>query len=70
MAVGVAISPVPIIALILMLFTKRATSNSLSFAAGWVIGAVFIALGVKQWAGRPAPDEEAVMPAWMSTIDA
>lgn len=37
-AVGVAISPVPIIALILMLFSKRAASNSLGFLAGWLIG--------------------------------
>jgi hypothetical protein len=37
-AVGVAISPVPIIALILMLFSKSATSNSLAFLGGWLVG--------------------------------
>ena len=37
-AVGVAISPLPIVAVILMLFTKKATSNSLGFVAGWIIG--------------------------------
>lgn len=37
-AVGVAISPVPIIAVILMLFTSRATVNSVSFLAGWLVG--------------------------------
>ena len=40
-AVGVAISPVPIIAVILMLFSKRARVNGPAFAAGWVV-----ALGV------------------------
>jgi hypothetical protein len=35
-AVGVAISPIPIIAVILMLFSERARSNGLAFAAGWV----------------------------------
>lgn len=40
LAVGVAISPVPIIAVILMLFTGRAKQNSLSFLIGWVIGVV------------------------------
>jgi threonine/homoserine/homoserine lactone efflux protein len=40
LAVGVAISPVPIIAVILMLFTSRAKQNSLSFLIGWVIGVV------------------------------
>ena len=37
-AVGVAISPVPIIAVILMLFTAKATANSLGFLLGWVLG--------------------------------
>lgn len=36
--IGVAISPVPIIALILMLFSKSATGNSLSFLVGWLLG--------------------------------
>jgi len=38
LAVGVAISPVPIIAVILMLFTDRARGNSLAFLVGWVVG--------------------------------
>ncbi len=37
-AVAVAISPVPIIAVILMLFTKRSRGNSLAFLAGWLVG--------------------------------
>jgi hypothetical protein len=36
-ALGVAISPVPIIAVILMLFSKRARSNGLAFMFGWII---------------------------------
>lgn len=49
-AVGVAVSPVPIIAVILMLFTPRAVANSLSFLIGWVlglglVGAVVLAIG-------------------------
>ena len=38
LAVGVLISPVPIIAVILMLFSTRAKRNSLSFVFGWVVG--------------------------------
>ena len=100
-AVGVAISPVPIIAVILMLFSKAAKLNSLSFLAGWIIGllvagtivlasgvtasdgapstasgwikvligALFVALGAKQWASRPGPGEVASVPAWMAKID-
>jgi multisubunit Na+/H+ antiporter MnhG subunit len=36
-AIGVALSPVPIIVVILMLFSKRARSNSLAFLLGWVL---------------------------------
>lgn len=37
-AIGVAISPVPIIAIILMLLSTRAGANSVAFLAGWVLG--------------------------------
>jgi hypothetical protein len=36
-AIGVAISPVPIIAVILMLFSQRARSNGPAFLVGWVL---------------------------------
>jgi threonine/homoserine/homoserine lactone efflux protein len=38
LAVGVALSPVPIIAVVLMLGTPRARSNGPAFVLGWVIG--------------------------------
>lgn len=38
LAIGVLISPVPIIAIILMLLSERAKRNSLSFVLGWVMG--------------------------------
>jgi threonine/homoserine/homoserine lactone efflux protein len=37
-AIGVAISPVPIIAIVLMLLSKKSGANSVAFAFGWVIG--------------------------------
>ncbi len=46
MAVGVAISPVPIIAVILMLFSKRAGSNSVAFLVGWIVGLVAVSVVV------------------------
>lgn len=51
-AVGVAISPVPIIAVILMLFTAKARANGLSFVAGWLTGlllagGVVLAIGLE-----------------------
>ncbi len=38
LAIGIAISPVPIIAVILMLITPQARSNGLAFLGGWVLG--------------------------------
>ena len=38
LAIGVAISPVPIIAVILMLFSRQAAKNSFVFLLGWVLG--------------------------------
>jgi threonine/homoserine/homoserine lactone efflux protein len=37
-AVGVAISPIPIIAVVLMLATPRGRSNGLGFSLGWIVG--------------------------------
>ena len=67
-AVGVAISPVPIIAVILMLFTAKATGNSLSFLAGWVIGlsvagAIVLALGLESSEG-----EESSAGGWIKIV--
>jgi Sap, sulfolipid-1-addressing protein len=104
LAIGIAISPIPIIACILMLFSVRARVNGPAFLIGWVAGITLvtllvfrlsdatgatdeasgpslgdililllglgaIALGVKQWKGRPKPGEEAAMPKWMQAID-
>jgi len=41
-AVGVAISPVPIIAVTLMLFSQRARVNGLMFLLGWVVALAVI----------------------------
>jgi hypothetical protein len=44
LAVGVAISPVPIIAVILMLFTPRARSTGPAFLVGWVLGVAIVVI--------------------------
>jgi threonine/homoserine/homoserine lactone efflux protein len=38
LAVGVALSPIPIVGVVLMLGTPRARSNGLAFIAGWIVG--------------------------------
>ncbi len=45
-AVGVAISPVPIISLILMLFSRAAGRNSVAFLCGWLLGLTGVAVVV------------------------
>lgn len=44
LAVGVAISPVPIIATIVMLLSPRAKGTSVAFLIGWVLGVVLALL--------------------------
>jgi hypothetical protein len=51
MAVGVAISPVPIIAVILMLVTRQARVNGPAFILGWLIGLAIIGVIVIGIAG-------------------
>ncbi len=41
-AVGVAVSPVPIAAVIVMLFTPKAKTNAPVFLVGWVIGLLLV----------------------------
>ena len=50
-AVGVAISPVPVIAVILMLFSQRARSNGLAFLGGWVLALAVVGSVVLVLAG-------------------
>ena len=60
LAIGIAVSPVAIIAAILMLFSKRAGSASSGFLSGWVLGiavvtGIFTALaGTLQTGGEPS----------------
>ena len=42
LALGVALSPLPIVAVILMLFSKKARSTSLGFLIGWILGVVIV----------------------------
>jgi Kef-type K+ transport system membrane component KefB len=68
MAVGVAISPVPIIAIVLMLGTPRARSNGPAFAIGWLIG-LSIAGGVVLALASGRAQEDGDEPAtWVSAV--
>ena len=45
-AIGIAISPIPIIAIILILFSNRATVNGLAFLFGWMAGLAVVGTAV------------------------
>jgi threonine/homoserine/homoserine lactone efflux protein len=50
-AVGVALSPVPIVAVILMLGTPKARTTGIAFAVGWVLGLAVVSTLVVALAG-------------------
>lgn len=59
-AVGVALSPLPIVAVILMLGTPKARSNGPAFAIGWIVGLVVVSTIVLVVAsGADDPDSSA-----------
>jgi threonine/homoserine/homoserine lactone efflux protein len=67
-AVGVAISPVPIIAVILMLFSNKAKTNSVSFLVGWMVGllvagGIVLALGIQSSDGQ-----ESTASGWIEIV--
>lgn len=51
LAVGVAISPIPIVAVVLMLMSRHAGATSAGFAAGWVAGIAAVLAVVTAAAG-------------------
>jgi Sap, sulfolipid-1-addressing protein len=68
-AVGVAISPVPIIAVTLMLFSRRARVNGPAFLVGWVVALVIVsgvAYGLADQADAATDSATADTIAWGS----
>ena len=65
-ALGVAISPMPIIAVIVMLFGNRPVPRAVSFAVGWIIG-VTAATGIAMLIAGPV-DENASTPVWVAVV--
>jgi len=57
-AVGIAISPIPIAAVILMLFSGRARINSVSFMVAWIAGIALVTTVVLLIPGLEADDSE------------
>jgi hypothetical protein len=54
-ALGVAISPIPIIAIIVMLLSSRAGANSASFLIGWIVGVTGASVALVAISGSLSP---------------
>src|ERR1700754_2578205 len=68
MAVGAAISPFPIIAVVLMLVTPRGQVNGLGFVMGWVAGLVVIGAIVLSVASGANASDDGEPATWVSVL--
>jgi threonine/homoserine/homoserine lactone efflux protein len=69
-AVGIAISPIPVVAVILMLFSRRAGSNGPAYLAGWVTGLFLVIVVVQLLAGLlgAAPGSPPAWAGWLKLL--
>lgn len=66
-AVGVLISPLPIVAVVLMLVSRRAKANAAAFLVGWFVAVLVVVALVAVLAGTSAPDDEGP-PGWAGIV--
>jgi threonine/homoserine/homoserine lactone efflux protein len=69
LGVGVALSPVPIIAVVLMLGTPRARANGPAFVLGWVIGLAVVGTIVLLAASGADASESGEPATWVSILE-
>lgn len=68
LAVGVALSPVPIIAVVLMLATPRGRANGIAFSLGWVAGLAIVSAIVLAAGGGSAATDSGEPATWSSVL--
>jgi hypothetical protein len=68
LAVGIALSPIPIIAVVLMLTSHRAKANGPAFVAGWLLGLGIVGAIVLSLAGPAGASKSGSPAAWVSWI--
>ena len=68
LAVGVAVSPVPIIAVILMLVTPRARMNGPAFVLGWLGGLAAVGVIVLAIASPADANDDGEPATWVSVL--
>ena len=68
LAVGIALSPIPIIAVVLMLTSHRAKVNGPAFVAGWLLGLGIVGAIVLSLAGPAGASKSGSPATWVSWI--
>ena len=68
MAVGVALSPIPIVAVVLMLVTPRARVNGPAFVLGWLVGLAVVGGIVLAVAGPTGASDESQPAEWVDWL--
>jgi hypothetical protein len=68
MAVGIALSPIPIIAVVLMLTSRRAKVNGPVFVLGWLLGLGVVGTIVLALAGPAGASESGSPATWVSWV--
>ncbi|MBO8188189.1 GAP family protein [Streptomyces spirodelae] len=67
--VGVALSPFPIIGVVLMLATPRARSNGPALLVGWALGLALVGTLVLLVSGGAGPSQQGQPADWVSALD-
>jgi threonine/homoserine/homoserine lactone efflux protein len=68
LALGVALSPIPIIGVVLMLATPRGRGNGLGFLAGWVAGLALVGTIVLLVVGAAGASDGGEPASWVSVL--
>jgi len=67
-AVGIAVSPLPIVAVVLMLATPRGRTDGPAFVAAWIVGLTIIGVIVIAAVGGNAEADSGGTPDWVSGL--
>ncbi len=68
LAIGIALSPIPIIAVVLMLTTPRAKANGPAFLLGWLLGLGIVGAVVLAIAGPAGASQSGAPATWISWV--
>ncbi len=68
LAVGIALSPIPIIAVVLMLTSQKARVNGPAFVLGWLIGLGVVGAVVLALAGPGGASKSGSPAAWVGWL--